>query len=200
MLEENNIKVFQLSVDKSFFGMSTIIKDKIAVVVLNNNQEIPIVRLRFTALHELAHLYLDLSAFDKDDKECEKMCDLFAGALLLPAMKIKQYLGAKRGQVFMKEWQMIAAQYGISLAATMYRAFTVDIITPSYFKLCMINYNKFNTREKEQTVYTHAENPDRFLQLLIRAVAEEVISTTKAASLNRQKLGDFREILDSAAQ
>lgn len=200
MLEENNIKVFQLPVDKSFSGMSTIIKDKIAVIVLNNNKEIPIVRLRFTALHELAHLYLDLSAFEDDDKACEKMCDLFAGALLLPEEKIKQYLGFKRVQVIPKEWYMIAAHYGISIAATMYRAYTVSIITPSYHKFCMINYNKFNTKEKEYKVYEHEENSDRFLQILIKAVAEEVISTTKAASLNRQKLGDFREILDSAVK
>ncbi len=200
MLEENSIKVFQLSVDKSFSGMSTIIKDKIAVIVLNSNKDIPIVRQRFTALHELAHLYLDLTLFEGDDKECEKMCDLFAGALLFPEEKIKSYLGIKRSQIIMKELYLIAAHYGISIAAIIYRAYTVGIITPSYFKFCMISYNKYNTKDKEYTVYIHEEGSDRFLQLLIRGVAEEVISTTKAASLNGQKLGDFREILDSTAR
>lgn len=198
MLEENNIKVYQLEVDKSFSGMSTIIHEKIAVIVLNCNEEIPIVRQRFTALHELAHLYLELSAFD--DKECEKMCDLFAGAMLLPEKKIKQYLGDKRSQIIMKELFMIAEQYGISLAAIIYRAFNLEIITPSYFKFFMIKYNQYHTKEKEFGVYTGREYSERFLQLLIRAVAEEIISTTKAASLNRQKLGDFREILDSTAK
>jgi Zn-dependent peptidase ImmA (M78 family)/DNA-binding XRE family transcriptional regulator len=195
MLEENNIKVYQLSVDKSFSGMSTILHNRIAVIVLNNNEAIPVVRQRFTALHELAHLYLDLSAFD--DKECEKKCDLFAGALLLPANKIKQYLGDKRSQIIMKELYMIAGQYGISIAALAYRACSLEIISASYFKFFMINYNKYNTREKEFTVYNGREKSERFLQLLIRAVAEEIVSTTKAASLNRQKLGDFRDILDN---
>jgi Zn-dependent peptidase ImmA (M78 family)/DNA-binding XRE family transcriptional regulator len=198
MLEENNIKVYKLEVDKSFSGMSTVIGDKIAVIVLNRNKEIPIVRQRFTALHELAHLYMDLSVFD--DKQCEKMCDLFAGAMLLPGNKLKQHLGEKRNQIIMKELYMIAAQYGISLSAIMYRALNLEIISASYFKFFMIKYNQYNTKEKEFGVYTGKENSERFLQLLMRAVAEEIISTSKAAALNRQKLGDFREILDTAVK
>ena len=64
----------------------------------------------------------------------------------------------------------------------------------------MINYNRYKTKEKEFGVYNGKELPIRFLQLLIRAVAEEIISTTKAATLNNQKLGDFREILDNAVK
>jgi Zn-dependent peptidase ImmA (M78 family) len=195
MLEEHHIKVLPLVVDTAFSGMSTIIKDTIPVVVLNNSKEIPIVRKRFTALHELAHLYLDLSAFD--EKDSEKLCDVFAGAMLLPAEKLKQYFGAKRTQVIMKELYMIASDYGISLAAIMYRAMNLDIISPAYHKFFMINYNRYKTKEKEFDVYSGKEESDRFLQLLIKAVAEEVISTTKAAALNNQKLGDFREILDN---
>jgi Zn-dependent peptidase ImmA (M78 family) len=195
MLEENNIKVLPLAVDTAFSGMSTVVKNDIAVVVLNNSNDIPIVRKRFTALHELGHLYLDLSAFD--EKNSEKLCDIFAGAMLLPAEKLKQYFGNKRTQVIMKELYMIASDYGISLAAIMYRAMHLGIITPSYHKFFMINYNRYKTKEKEFNVYHDKEESDRFLQLLIKAVAEEIISTTKAAALNNQKLGDFREILDN---
>jgi Zn-dependent peptidase ImmA (M78 family)/DNA-binding XRE family transcriptional regulator len=198
MLEENNVKVYSLDVDKSFSGMSTIIQDKIAVIVFNHNKEIPIVRQRFTLLHELGHLYLDLSNFD--DKQCVKMCDLFAGAMLLPEIKIKQYLGEKRSQIIMKELYLIGEQYGISLAAIMYRAVNLGIISPSYHKFFIIKYNQYNTKEKEFGLFLGKENSERFLQLLIKAVAEEIISTTKGASLNRQKLGDFREILDNTAK
>jgi Zn-dependent peptidase ImmA (M78 family) len=197
MLEEHHIKVLPFEVDTSFSGMSTIIKDQIPVVVFNDNKEIPVVRKRFTALHELAHLYLDLSDFE--EKESEKFCDIFAGAMLLPAEKLKQYFGQKRTQVIMKELYMIAADYGISLAAIMYRAMHLGIISPSYHKFFMINYNRYKTKEKEFKVYCGEEKSDRFLQLLIKGVAEEVISTSKAAALNNQKLGEFREILDNAA-
>ena len=196
MLEENNIKVFLLDADKSFSGMSTIIKNRIGVIVLNQNPEIPLVRRRFSALHELAHLYLDLSAFS--EKEYEKLCDRFAAAMLLPASRIKEHLGEKRTNIVMRELYIIAGQYGISLAAIAYRALNLGIITPSYHKFFMIKYNQYKTKEKEFNVYLGKENSERFLQLLIRAVAEEVISTTKAAALNNQKLGAFREILDKA--
>jgi len=196
MLEEHHIKVLPVEVDSAFSGMSTIIKDQIPVVVFNDSKEIPVVRKRFTALHELAHLYLDVSDFE--EKESEKLCDIFAGAMLLPAQKLKQYFGQKRTQVIMKELYMIAADYGISLAAIMYRAMHLGIISASYHKFFMINYNRYKTKEKEFKVYSGEEKSDRFLQLLMKGVAEEVISTTKAAALNNQKLGEFREILDNA--
>lgn len=195
MLEEHCVKVVALPTDAAFSGMSTIIKDSIAVVVLNDSKDIPIVRKRFTALHELAHLYLNLDGFE--EKEAEKLCDRFAGAMLLPAAKLKAYFGEKRTQVIMKELYLIAADYGISLAAIMYRALSLGIISPSYHKFFMINYNRYKTKEKEFAVYNCPEVSDRFLQLLMKAVAEEVISTSKGAALNNQKLGDFREILDN---
>jgi Zn-dependent peptidase ImmA (M78 family)/DNA-binding XRE family transcriptional regulator len=195
ILEENNIKVFLPDVDKSFSGMSTVIKDKIAVIVLNDNKEMPTARKRFTALHELAHLYLDLSSLD--EKVNERMCDVFASAMLLPANKLKEYLGNKRTNIITRELSMIAGQYGITMSAIMYRAFTLDIISASYHKFFMIKYNQYKTKEKEFEVYGGKEKSERFLQLLIKAVAEEIISTTKAAALNSQKLGEFREILDN---
>lgn len=195
MLEEHNIKVLTLTVDDAFSGMSTVVKNRIPVIVLNDSNNIPLVRKRFTVLHELAHLYLDLSHLD--EKDAEKYCDVFAGAMLLPEEKLKQFFGNKRTQIFMKELYMIAADYGISLSAIMYRSLNLGIIAPSYHKFFMINYNRYKTKEKEFTVYNGKEKSDRFLQLLMKAVAEDVISTTKAAALNNQKLGDFRDILDN---
>ena len=196
MLEENNVKVYLLDADHSFSGMSTVLANGMAVIVLNRHENIPLVRLRFSALHELAHLYLDLSRFD--EKQSEKFCDAFASAVLLPAGKIRETLGNHRTQLFLKELAIIAGQYGISLAAIAYRAFSLGIISASYHKYFMIRYNRDRIREKEFTVYKGQEKAQRFLQLLIRAVAEEVISTSKAASLFNQKLGDFRALLDNA--
>jgi Zn-dependent peptidase ImmA (M78 family)/DNA-binding XRE family transcriptional regulator len=196
LLEDHHIKICPLEADPSFSGMSTLVENKIAVIVLNTHPGIPVVRRRFTALHELAHLYLQLDGYD--EKEAEKKCDHFAGALLLPEHRLRQYFGNKRTRVFTKELVMIAGQYGISLAAIMYRALNLGIISAAYHRFFMVNYNKFNTREKEFTVYAGIEKNERFLQLLISAVANEVISTSKAAVLYNQKLGDFRKILDSA--
>jgi len=194
MLEENGIKVFCIDADSSFSGMSTSAQNQIPVIVLNISKKIPLTRIRFTALHELAHLYLNIDHLEEN--VYEKFCDVFAGAFLLPSNKLESFLGNKRTKILLNELMMIGGQFGISMAAIMYRAKNLKIITPSYHKFFMIQYNKYHVKEKEFEIYKGIEKSDRFLQLLFRSVAEEVISTTKAAVLNNQKLGDFREILD----
>jgi len=59
-------------------------------------------------------------------------------------------------------------------------------------KYFMIRYNQ-NLKKTEREGYAGREESDRFIQLLIRGIAQEVISTTKAAALNNMTLGDFRE-------
>ena len=56
----------------------------------------------------------------------------------------------------------------------------------------MISYNKIY-KSAENEGYEGKEDSQRFMQLLLRAVAQDVITTTKAAALNNQKLGDFRK-------
>ncbi|HSZ33937.1 MAG TPA: XRE family transcriptional regulator [Puia sp.] len=196
ILEGNGVKVFLMDTNPSFSGMSALLNKKLAIIVLNENKEIPIVRRRFSALHELGHLYLDLSAFD--EKQAEKICDRFASAMLLLPTKLMQILGSKRTNIMMRELDIIAGQYGISLSAIVYQAMSLGIVTSTYHRFFMIRYNKYKTKEKELVVYTGKEYSDRFLQLLYRAIAEEIISTTKGAALNNQRLGEFRELLDRA--
>ncbi len=189
LLEEHNIKVYSVKADPSFSGMSTIIKNQVPVIVFNDHEEIPMVRKRFTILHELGHLYLKLDDFE--EKQCERFCDAFAGAMLLPDEKLFEYFGGKRVTVFTKELQFIKYNYGIALSAIMYRAKMLGLISESYMKYFMIRYNQ-NLKKIERDGYSGREESDRFIQLLIRGIAQEVISTTKAASLNNMSLGDFR--------
>lgn len=196
LLEENNIKVFPTIAPTPFSGMSTVIDGKIGVVVFNNNPELPLVRIRFTLLHELAHLFLDLSDFD--EAKSEKLCDQFAGAMLLPEPKVLEYFGGKRTNVYTNELRMIKKYYGIALPAIMYRAKAFQLVSDHYLKFFMVNYNRYY-RVQEKDGYEGKEETNRFIQLLIRAVAQEVITSTKAASLNNQNLGDFRkQYLDNA--
>jgi Zn-dependent peptidase ImmA (M78 family) len=194
LLEENGIKIFPIKSKYSFSGMSAKIAKNLMVIVYNDEPSIPIVRKRFTILHELAHLFLDLSDFD--EKRCERFCDSFAGALLLPSDKIQEYFGGKRDTVFVSELKNIKEYYGISLSAIMYRAKSLNLISEHYHKYFMIKYNQ-QYKVYENTGYEGKEQSQRFIQLLMRAVAQDIITTTKASSLNNQKLGDFRkEYLD----
>lgn len=190
LLEEHNVKVYRVIADPSFSGMSTIIGNEVAVIVFNDHPDIPLVRKRFTILHELAHLYLRLDGFA--EKECERFCDAFAGGVLLPDEKLLSYFGGKRVTVYTKELQFIKKNYGIALSAIMYRAKMLGLISESYMKYFMIKYNQ-GLKTSEKTGYNGREESDRFMQLLIRGIAQEIISTTKAAALNNMTLGEFRE-------
>src|SRR6218665_162918 len=196
MLEETNIKVFKTTADKSFSGMSAVIGGKAGVIVFNDSREIPMVRKRFTMLHELGHLFMDLEGIE--EKESERLCDAFAGAMLLPDEKVLEYFGGKRVKVYINELKMIKKYFGISLTAIMYRAKALDLVSDSYLKFFMINYNK-HYKAQEFVGYEGQEESHRFVQLLVKAVAQEVITSAKAASLKNQILGDFRKMyLDNA--
>lgn len=191
LLEENGIKVFPTIADPSFSGMSNSLSNGVMVIVYNDNPTIPLVRKRFTLLHEVAHLFLNLSSFD--EKTSEKICDSFAGAALLPKEKLYEYFGGKRTKIFNSELYSIKSYFGISIPAIVYQARFWGLVSESYFKYFMINYNK-SYIQKEKEGYTGNEKSERFLQLLLRATAQEIISLTKAASLNNQKLSEFRKL------
>jgi Zn-dependent peptidase ImmA (M78 family)/DNA-binding XRE family transcriptional regulator len=190
LLEENNIKVHKTYANPSFSGLSTIIENKLGVIVYNDHEDIPLVRKRFTLLHELGHLFMDLSGVD--EKTSERLCDCFAGAMLLPEDKIMSYFGGKRTTIYTNELISIKKNNGISLTAIMYRAKMLNLISDSYLKYFMIKYNQ-NLKRLEKLDYQGREESDRFIQLLMRAVAQEIISSTKAAALNNQTLSEFRD-------
>ncbi|MBU0490059.1 MAG: XRE family transcriptional regulator [Bacteroidetes bacterium] len=196
LLEDNNIKVIWVDAPQAFSGMSTIIDKKIGVIVLNSSTVIPIVRKRLTALHELGHLVLNLETFE--EKEKEKYCNAFAAAVLLPREKLKEAFGGWREKVYGQELKMIKQYFGISLSAIMHRAFSLELISASHLKYFSIRYNQYY-RKQENLGYSGSEKSDRFLQLIIRAIAQGIISTSKGAALCNQSLSDFRSTLLDAS-
>ncbi len=101
-------------------------------------------------------------------------------------------LGGHRQNIFMNELFALKKQYGISIQAIIYRAKDLGLVTESYYKFFMIRFSKAGYRKAEPVAYVGFEGSNRFKQLLLRAVAEEFISTSKGAVLNNQKLTAFR--------
>jgi Zn-dependent peptidase ImmA (M78 family)/transcriptional regulator with XRE-family HTH domain len=188
MLEERRVKVFEVIADHSFSGMSTWVKG-IPVVVLNGNTNPQ--RKRFTALHELAHLLLDLSAFD--EKTQERHCNNFAGAFLVPGATFLEWFGEKRTSISLNELVLIDENFGISVQAIMYRAYVLGIISEPTHREFSIWLSKSNNRKNEFVTFCGKEQPQRFIRLLYKAITESVISMSKAAILANKKLADFRD-------
>lgn len=195
LLEDRGIKVIEIEVDEAFNGMSSYVDGAVPVIVLNSRLDAKLDRKRFTALHELAHLLLNFAP-DMEEKEEERLCDVFAGSMLLPGNKVKEMLGSHRSALIWNELVLIKELYGISIRAILYRAKAHDIITDYDLTTKMAELSRFYGRKDEPGRYKGVEKAVRFRQLLLRAMAEEIITASKAAALDGKKLAEFREELN----
>jgi hypothetical protein len=94
------------------------------------------------------------------------------------------------------ELVLIKELYGISIRAILYRARMHNIITDYDLTTKMAELSRFYGRKDEPGRYKGVEKAVRFRQLLLRGLAEEVITLSKAAALDAQKLADFRTQLN----
>lgn len=191
LLEDNHIKIVEIKAGESFDGMQTYVNGNIPVIAINTDKVKSADRKRFTALHELAHLLLPIKHLPERKKET--YCHQFAGAFLLPAATAYKELGKGRSKLMIQELSMLKKQYGISIQAIVMRAKDLGIITNSYCSQFFFYLNQMGWKVNEPVEYTGEETSNRFTQLLFRALGEELISTSKAASLNNQTLAEFRE-------
>jgi Zn-dependent peptidase ImmA (M78 family) len=132
------------------------------------------------------------------EKDQELYCNRFAGAMLISKAKLIEEIGSeKRNKIFISELGQLKKQYGISISGLFLRLKDCGIISPTYCFDSLNEMKRQNIFKKEPAEYDFKgeENSNRFLQLLLRGVAMELISSSKAAALNNQKLSDFRKIL-----
>ncbi len=188
LLEDKEIKVIEIDADHAFDGLSGWANGEVPVIVLNKNY--PIERKRFTALHELGHLLMQVKK-NLSPKEMEKLCHRFAGAMLMPKETFLTELGEHRSSFSLPELIAIKENYGLSVQAIMARARDLGVINDSTY----IRFRKFvnhNRQEAGWGKYLGKEQSDRFMQLIHRAASEEIISMSKAANLAGKKLAEFR--------
>lgn len=193
LLEDHHVKILEIESTEEFDGFCTWVNGKsIPLIVLNKAKlnDAPD-RKRFTALHELAHLLLDVNHLP--EKEKEKFCHAFATAILIPEERLRIELGGKRSKLSFHELAAIKQQYGISMQALVYRAKDLGLISDNYFRQFYAVFNQLGYRKNEPVAYEGAEHSNRFSQLLFRALAEDFISMSKAAALKNQKLAEFRK-------
>ncbi|MCK5689651.1 helix-turn-helix domain-containing protein [Myxococcota bacterium] len=191
-LESHGILVFTTAVDGSskFDGIAARVNDFPIVVV---GGDWPGDRQRFTLSHELGHLILGGRL--SDDMDEEKACDRFAGAFLAPKSAVIKELGAHRRRIEPRELYQLKHDYGLSMLAWVFRARDVGIITPVTFDILMRMFSSRGWRKKEPRDPYPSENAHLFEQLVVRALAEEMISMSKAAELMSMSASEFREQL-----
>ncbi|RZJ93084.1 MAG: ImmA/IrrE family metallo-endopeptidase, partial [Hymenobacter sp.] len=162
------------------------------VIVLNETDTPE--RRRFTALHELGHLVLKISA--ADDKESESFCHRFASAMLLPQEVVWREFGQTRKRISDYELKAVKKQYGISAQAIMRRLFDLSVINQSYYRYFCIKVAADRKETKFGEFQGERTKSYRFEQLIHRLVAEDLISDARAASLAGITLRAFRKQLN----
>lgn len=194
LLEENGIKVIHLDAETEFDGLSGFINKTVPVIIVNKNATAE--RQRFTALHELGHLLLNF-AQELQDKERERLCNIFANEMLIPTSEFIRLIGVSRKDISLQELIPIQMQFGISIDALMYKAKEAGIITEQRYKGYCIKKNSssdFNEQIKE-TRYPQ-EQSHRFLGLVYKAISQEIISISKASSLLNCSVNEVRSSLN----
>lgn len=199
LLESKGILVIVTSADESnkFDGLQAHIGEQPVIVV---SAQWPGCRQRFTLAHELGHLLLhDKLPADMNE---EKACNRFASAFLLPKQGMFEHLGETRKNIEPRELFILKHEYGLSMAACLFRAADLGIISEQkrlgLFKLfASQGWRTLEPGEpypKEQTLL--------FEQLVYRALGEDVISESKAAELLQLpliKLHQLRSMQEKAA-
>lgn len=189
MLEERGVKVFQSqAIPGDFDGMAAKVNG-IPVVVVSSNA--PGDRQRFTLAHELGHLVLNGRLAEELDDEAAS--NRFAGAFLAPAPEVRKELGDRRNWLEPKELDVLKKAYGLSMQAWMHRALDLGILPESRYIEMRKFFNARGWNKTEPGEPYPKEHPQLFDQLVFRALAQDLISESKAAELLRLPLSEFQK-------
>ncbi len=193
MLEDKKLKIIEIeNVNNAFDGLSTIIDNKYHVIVINKN--FPVERKRFSLLHELGHIILNIKS-DISSKEVERLCNQFASEMLISKKILIEEFGKKREHISYTELSAIQKKYGISIRAIMYKLLDAGVINSHYYKKFYIKLNSDSEFRDliDKSLFETPEVSDHFSRLVYRAMTQEVISMSKAASLLGISVSDLRD-------
>ncbi len=177
LLEEHNVRVLAIDRDGRFWGVSRWVRDSIPVIVVSRQQ--PGDRQRFTLAHELGHLLLR----PQEGMSAERGASRFAGAFLLPARTVRQELGARRHDLSWAELYALKQKFGVSMACWLKRAEDLGIVSASRARALWRQLRARGWHLQEPGAEVPKEEPGMFEQLVRRALAEGLISESRAAEL-----------------
>ena len=126
LLEENGVKLFLLETARdSFFGLSVGKGDGGPAVVVNTWDRISVERWIFTAAHELGHLLLHPSEYQREATEMpaepEREADAFASEFLMPEAAFRVEWDATSGHPLLVRVIKVKRIFRVSYMTVLYR-------------------------------------------------------------------------------
>lgn len=200
LLEERGIKV--LSVDLTDIdGLTANVKRKncepVPVIVIRANTWAE--RKRFTLAHELGHMLMQVGP----GVDAEKAANRFAGAFLMPAEALWREIGKDRTAISFGELAQLKELFGASFQAITYRCYDLGILNQAAYKRLFQAFNEQGWRKdpfKEPgALAPEKEQPQRMERLTFRALAEQLISESKAAEILGMSVRELTRRMDRPA-
>ena len=190
LLQEKGVVIIEIPIDcEGLDGTSTMVNDKVPIIIVNPNENVTNERKRFTALHELAHLMLSIIPTPKGAEpvtvehpfgkvtvkvpDDERLCNRFAGAMLIQKESIRRRLGNSRKNLTLSELISIKNMYGISIASQVHRAHDLAIISDRVYNKWYDDMIKPNRMEDGWGGYPINEIADRQELLEERIITEK---------------------------
>jgi len=178
LLEARGIKVWTVDGVDGFDGCCVRMDDSVPVIAISGDY--PADRQRFDLLHELGHLLFDVP----EGRDGERLLHRFAGAMLFPREMVFREMSARRSRLDIATLHLLKHQYGLSMQSIAARAHDLGIITDSYYQSFCIMFRRNGWHKVEPgDAYEQGAKATRFERLLFTALAEDVISRSRAAEL-----------------
>lgn len=189
VMEAHGVVVSRLRVEDERISAFSQWIDGRPIVMLSSDKK-DAGRSRFDAAHELAHLILHPEP-EAGNALLERQSDAFAAALLMPASEIAPQLPSRFSVARYLELKKI---WGVSIAALLYRARTLGVMTETAYKRAVITMSSQYGRRSEPGDLGPAERA-----LLLRRAAELMAPddpVAQVARATRLHVSTVAEILD----
>ncbi len=191
LLEEKGLKVLTVPLPDRVSGFTCLVKRPggkadLPVIVVNN--AVSLERRRLTLAHELAHRLIETGSLS--DKDEEKAASLFGGALLMERSHLRREVGKHRNALGYRELVDIKRLYRVSGAALLMRLRQIEVISEATLVYAFQTTARgWRTQEPAELEPADCrgeyERARRFERLCYRALAEGLISLSKAVELLR---------------
>ena len=181
VLEDHFIHIIEVDASETFDGISAVVRDNdknLLAAAIATRQGISGDRYRLNMAHELGHLTLKLSG----DIDVEEAAFRFGAAFLVPAEQLYREVGEKRSHIQLEELLYLKRRYGMSIQAILFRLKDLRIITASHYRRWCMDINKLGWK-KQEPIEIPPEKPERFHQLVFRAISEGLIGEQEAEQL-----------------
>ena len=159
----------------NFDGFSEIINGIPIIVLLDLDDG---ARERFTIVHELGHLILDINK--NLDKEIA--CNKFASCFLMPKDCVIKEFGKSRKSISFLELLFFKKEYKVSLKAIIHRLKELDIINESLYKSINIFLNQ-KKKNNQEIFNVEKEVSYQFQRIVYKLENRNIISSSRACEL-----------------